>query len=444
MKSTARHRNLFTWGAADRQIVAVAVPAFFALVSEPLMLLADTAIVGRLGVAELGGLAVASSVLLTVVGLCVFLAYGSTATVARLHGAGRERAAFDGATGGLWLAVGLGAVLGGLLAVASRPLAGVLGSSPEVEGHATTYLLVSAPAVPAMLLVLAATGALRGVLDLRTPLVVTVVANLLNVALNLLLVHGAGLGVAGSAAGTAIAQWVAALWLVVVVLRRARAAGSSGRPDVAGVVSAARDGVPLLARTATLRAALLLGTAVAATFGDAPLAAHQIATSLVTFLAFAMDAIAIAGQTLTGRTLGSGDAAGTRELTRRMITWGVGTGLLAGLLLLAVSPVVGSWFTSDEQVHAALVPALVVVAAVQPVSGVVFVLDGVLIGAGDGVYLAWAGVAVLAAYAPLALLAGSLGAGLAWLWLAYGGFQLARLVTLWLRQRGTTWMVLGA
>ncbi|MCO7240660.1 MATE family efflux transporter, partial [Aeromicrobium sp. CnD17-E] len=233
MKSTARHRNLFTWGAADRQIVAVAVPAFFALVSEPLMLLADTAIVGRLGVAELGGLAVASSVLLTVVGLCVFLAYGSTATVARLHGAGRERAAFDGATGGLWLALGLGAVLGGVLAAASRPLAGVLGSSPEVEGHATTYLLVSAPAVPAMLLVLAATGALRGVLDLRTPLVVTVVANLLNVALNLLLVHGAGLGVAGSAAGTAIAQWVAALWLVVVVLRRARAAGSSGRPDVA-------------------------------------------------------------------------------------------------------------------------------------------------------------------------------------------------------------------
>ena len=418
MKSTARHRNLFTWGAADRQIVAVAVPAFFALVSEPLMLLADTAIVGRLGVAELGGLAVASSVLLTVVGLCVFLAYGSTATVARLHGAGRERAAFDGATGGLWLAVGLGVVLGGLLAAASRPLAGVLGSSPEVEGHATTYLLVSAPAVPAMLLVLAATGALRGVLDLRTPLVVTVVANLLNVALNLLLVHGAGLGVAGSAAGTAIAQWVAALWLVAVVL--------------------------LLARTATLRAALLLGTAVAATFGDAPLAAHQIATSLVTFLAFAMDAIAIAGQTLTGRTLGSGDAEGTRELTRRMITWGVGTGLLAGLLLLALSPVVGSWFTADEQVHAALVPALVVVAAVQPVSGVVFVLDGVLIGAGDGVYLAWAGLAVLAAYAPLALLAGSLGAGLAWLWLAYGGFQLARLVTLWLRQRGTAWMVLGA
>ncbi|KQO36626.1 MATE family efflux transporter [Aeromicrobium sp. Leaf245] len=432
------------FGEQDRRIVAVAVPAFFALVSEPLMLLADTAIVGRLGTSELGGLAVASSVLLTVVGLCVFLAYGSTATVGRLHGAGQERAAYDGAAGGLWLAVGLGVVLGALVAATAGPVARGLGSSPEVEGHAVTYLVVSAAAVPAMLLVLAATGALRGVLDLRTPLVVTILANLLNIALNLLLVHGFDLGIGGSAAGTAIAQWAAALCLVAVVLRRARAAGSSGRPDVAGVVAAARQGVPLLARTATLRAALLLGTAVAATFGDAPLAAHQIATSLVSFLAFALDAVAIAGQTLTGRTLGAGDAEGTRALTRRMIVWGLGTGVVAAVLLLVLAPFVGGWFTPDATVHDALVPALVVVALVQPISGVVFVLDGVLIGAGDGVYLAWAGLAVLVAYAPLALLAGSLGAGLAWLWAAYGMFQLARLVTLWLRQRGDAWLVLGA
>lgn len=432
------------FGEQDRRIVAVAVPAFFALVSEPLMLLADTAIVGRLGTSELGGLAVASSVLLTVVGLCVFLAYGSTATVGRLHGAGQVRAAYDGAAGGLWLAAGLGVVLGAFVAATRGPVSGALGSSRDVEGLASTYLLISASAVPAMLLALAATGALRGVLDLRTPLLVTVLANVLNVVLSLVLVHGLDLGIAGAAVGTAVAQWVAAGWLVLVVVRRARAAESSGRPNVAGVVAAARDGVPLLARTATLRAALLLGTAVAATFGDAPLAAHQIATSLVSFLAFAMDAIAIAGQTLTGRTLGAGDADGTRALTRRMIAWGIGTGLVAGVLLLALAPFVGGWFTPDAAVHDALVPALVVVAAVQPISGVVFVLDGVLIGAGDGVYLAWAGLAVLLAYAPLALLAGSLGAGLAWLWAAYGVFQLARLVTLWLRQRGTTWMVLGA
>lgn len=430
--------------AVDRRIVAVAVPAFFALVSEPLMLLADTAIVGRLGTAELGGLAVASTVLLTVVGLCVFLAYGSTATVARLHGAGRTRDALEGATGGLWLALLLGVVLGAGVGVFSGPLARAIGDSAAVEREGAEYLLVSAAAVPAMLLVLAATGALRGVLDLRTPLVVTVAVNLLNVVLSVGLVHGAGLGVAGAAAGTAIAQWTAALWLVAVVLRRARAVEASPRPRLAAVVTAARDGVPLLVRTATLRASLLVATAVAATFGDAPLAAHQIATAIVSLLAFAMDAVAIAGQTLTGRSLGEGDEATTRALTRRMIRWGLLLGVVAGLLTAAVSPVAGLAFTSERAVQEALLPALLVVAVIQPISGVVFVLDGVLIGAGDGRYLAWAGLVTLAVYVPLALAAGAAAAGLAWLWLAYGAFQLARLVTLWVRQRGSAWMVLGA
>ena len=431
--------------ALDRRIVAIAVPAFFALVSEPLMLLADTAIVGHLGTAELGGLAIASTVLLTVVGLCVFLAYGSTATVGRLHGAGRERDAFAGAVGGLWLAVAVGMLLAVVVAVVAAPVSGALTESAEVARHGRTYLLVSAAAVPAMLRVLAATGALRGVLDLRTPLVVTVAANVLNVVLNLVLVHGVGWGVAGSAAGTALAQWAAAVWLSVVVLRRARHSGASPRPRPGPVLAAARDGLPLLARTATLRAALLLATAVAATFGEVPLAAHQVATALVSFLAFGMDAVAIAGQTLTGRTLGSGDAQATQDVTRRLDVWGVGVGVMAGLLVAAVAPFAGAWFAPDDPaVGDALLPALLVVALVQPVSGVVFVLDGVLIGAGDGRYLAWAGLVTLAVYAPLALLVGALGAGLVWLWAAYGVFQAARLATLWWRRRGTAWMVLGA
>ncbi|MEH3034615.1 MAG: MATE family efflux transporter [Aeromicrobium erythreum] len=428
----------------DRQILAVAVPAFFALVSEPLMLLADTAIVGRLGTPQLAGLGAASTVLLTVVGLCVFLAYGSTASVGRLHGAGRPDAAYAGAVGGLWLALGVGVALGAATSLAAPLLAAGLTDSAASAGHARDYLLVSGAAVPAMLLVLAATGALRGTLDLRTPLVVTVGANVLNVGLNLWFVHGLDLGVAGSAAGTALAQWAAAVALVGVVLGRARRAGTRLGPAFAPVLEAGRTGVPLLVRTATLRAALLLATAVAATLGDVSLAGHQILTAVVSLLAFALDAVAIAGQTLTGRALGAADPDLARRLTRRMIGWGVGTGLLGGLGLLAVSPWLAGWFVDDPRVADVLAPALLVVAVVQPVSGVVFVLDGVLIGAGDGTYLAWAGLVTLAVYAPLALIVGALGAGLGWLWLAYGGFQLARLVTLWLRQRGDHWMVLGA
>ena len=428
----------------DRQIFRVAIPAFFALITEPLMLLADTAIIGHLGTPELGGLAAASVVLGTVVGLCVFLAYGSTATVARHHGAGDDRTALGLAVSSLWLAVGLGVVLGLVTAGASGPFTDALSSSSPVAGFAQDYLLVSALALPAMLLILAATGALRGVLDLRTPLIATIVANVLNVVLNLTFVYGFDWGVRGAAAGTVLAQWFAATWLVTIVVRRARRARAATRPRTAEIVGAARVGVPLLVRTITLRASLVLATLVAAQLGDVPLAANQIAGVIVTFLAFGLDAIAIAGQTLTGRSLGAGDAESTRALTNRMVGWGVATGLVAAVLLAAAAPWLPGLFSSDPAVQDALVPALLVVAAIQPLSGVVFVLDGVLIGAGDGPYLAWAGLAVLAAYAPLVLAVGWTDAGLTWLWVAYGGFIAARLVTLWRRQQGTTWMVLGA
>lgn len=427
----------------DRQILRVAVPAFFALITEPLMLLADTAIIGHLGTPELGGLAAASVVLGTVVGLCVFLAYGSTATVARHHGAGDERTALGLAVSSLWLAAGLGVVLGAATAGASGPFTDALSSSARVAGFAQDYLLISALALPAMLLILAATGALRGVLDLRTPLIATIVANVLNVVLNLTFVYGFDWGVRGAAAGTVLAQWFAAGWLVTIVVRRARRARAATRPRTAEIVDSARIGVPLLVRTITLRASLVLATLVAAQLGDVPLAANQVAGVIVTFLAFGLDAIAIAGQTLTGRTLGAGDPAGTRALTNRMVGWGVATGLVAAVVLAAAAPWLPRLFSSDPAVQDALVPALLVVAAIQPLSGVVFVLDGVLIGAGDGPYLAWAGLAVLAAYAPLVLAVGWTDAGFTWLWVAYGGFIAARLVTLWRRQRGTAWMVLG-
>ena len=299
-------------------------------------------------------------------------------------------------------------VLGIGTAVFSGSMSRSLSSSDAVAAQADRYLVISAAAVPAMLVVLAATGALRGVLDLRTPLVVAAVANVLNVVLNVVLVYGFDLGIGGAATGTVIAQWVAALWLGVVVVRRA--AGARARPSArrsAPMVQAGRDGVPLLVRTATLRASLVLATAVAADLGDVPLAAQQVATAVVTFLAFGLDAIAIAGQALTGRTLGAGDAAGTRALTRRMVAWGVGTGLRRGgrprRRLTAARPALQ---LPTRPCRTALVPALLVVALIQPLSGVVFVLDGVLIGAGDGAYLAWAGLAVLAVYAPCALAVG--------------------------------------
>ena len=418
------------------------MPALFALVSEPLMVLADTAIVGHLGTTPLAGLAIAATVLNTLVGLCIFLAYGSTAAVARSHGAGAEQEAHTIAVSGLWLAIALGIALALLVAGGAGRLSISLASSPAVADQADTYLTITAAAIPAMLLGLSATGALRGELDLRTPLLVTVIANIVNIALNLLLVYGLDLGIAGSALGTTLAQWGAALWLSAIVVLRARRAGAITRPHPSAVLSAARDGVPLFARTVTLRIALLLPTILAARLGDAPLAAQQVAMAVVTFIAYGLDAIAIAGQTLTGRALGAGDAPEARRLSRRMMGWGVVTGVAAGTILAATSPLVALAFTGDAAVRQALLPALLVIAVIQPVSGVVFVLDGLLIGAGDGRYLAWAGIVTLSVYTPVAILMAPWG--FTWLWVAYAAFMLARLATLGLRERSDRWMVLGA
>jgi Na+-driven multidrug efflux pump len=235
--------------------------------------------------------------------------------------------------------------------------------------------------------------------------------------------------------------------MMVVVVRAERREGASLRPDLPGVRRAAHAGVALVIRTLTLRASLLVMTYGAVTLGATATATQQLAMTLWTFLAFALDAIAIAAQAITGRYLGAGDLAVTREATDRMIRWGLASGVVTGALLALSAPLLGRLFTSDPAVHAELWPVLLVAAIFQPVAGLVFVLDGVLIGAGDGRYLAWTGAVVLAVFAPLAwwsVAATSAEHGLVALWLAFGvGFMGSRAVVLHLRARGTTWMVTG-
>ena len=434
--------------AQDRAIVRLAVPAFLALVAEPLFLLADAAVVGRLGTPQLAGLGIAAVVLQTLVGVCVFLAYGTTAGVARRLGAGNLRGALTQGIDGLWLAVLLGAVLTPLGWFLTEPLVGAFGATVEVTGYAADYLRVAVLGITPLLLMLAATGVLRGLQDTRTPLVVAVVGNLLNIALNVALVYGAGLGIAGSALGSVIAQALSALALVAVVVRAARREGSSLRPDARGVRAAGRAGLPLVVRTLTLRAALLVTTyavSVGAAGGATEIATHQLAMTLWGFLAFVLDAIAIAAQALTGRMLGAGDRAGARAVTGRMVRWGVVSGVVTGVAIAASSPFLGALFTADEAVRSLLVPVLVVAALGQPAAGIVFVLDGVLIGAGDGAYLAWAGLAVLVVYAPVVLLVAAVGGGLVALWVVFVAlFMGGRLVTLVRRERGEAWLVTGA
>ena len=444
--------------AESREVLRLALPAFLALVAEPLFLLADSAIVGHLGTPHLAGLGVASAILLTAANVFVFLAYGTTATVARHLGAGSRSKAVAAGIDGAWLAIALGSVTGVLVALTAEPLCQSFGASEEAIGYAVTYLRISAIGIPFMLVVLAVTGVLRGLQDTRTPLIASVFGFGLNIVLNFTFVYGLDMGIAGAAWGTVISQFLMAAGLVFMLLREARRLDTSLRAHPGRVLAAARDGIPLLVRTLALRAILLITMWTAASLGDVPLAAHQIAATIWSFLVFALDAIAIAAQALTGKSLGAGDTVATRRSTRLMIRWGIMSGGVAGLVLLLVMRWLPALFTTDPDVRRVLVSALLIVALSQPLSGYVFVIDGVLIGAGDARWLAKAMVVNLVLYLPLIVAVYAMGPWLLstdppvrgmthamfWLWLAFTGFMAIRAVLLGLRVQTDRWMVTGA
>ncbi|TDK25244.1 MATE family efflux transporter [Arthrobacter crusticola] len=432
----------------SRSILRLAVPALGALIAEPLFLLADSAIVGHLGVAELAGVGLASTVLQTGVGLMIFLAYSTTPAVARLLGAGRRQEALAAGRDGIGLAVLLGVALSAAGWIFAPALTAGLGARGEVHAFAVDYLRWSMPGLTAILVVLAATGVLRGLQDTRTPLIVAAVGFGVNIVLNLLLVYGAGLSVAGSALGTSLTQCGMATAFLVVIFRSARAGAVPLRPSWRGVRSTATVGSWLMLRTLSLRLAILATVFVATAQGPVSLAAHQLVMTVFTFLAFALDALAIAAQALIGKELGAANKTLAGALTRRMIVWGVGFGVVTGALLALAAPFAGWIFTPDESVQAAFAAGLWVLAAAQPVCGFVFVLDGVLIGAGDARYLALAGVLNLIVYLPLLAWLHSTaltgGAGLVWLWSAFAfGYMAARAATLSWRVRDDRWMVTG-
>jgi putative MATE family efflux protein len=428
----------------DREIARLAIPAFGALIAEPLYLLTDTAVVGHLGTPQLAGLAVASSVLLTLYAVFIFLAYGTTAAVSRLLGAGDEREAAHQAVQSMWLAlvIGMGVTAVGL--VLSGPLVGWMGAEGAVRTNALVYLRISLLGVPAMLLVLAGAGYLRGLQDTRTPLLIAIGTASANLVIEVALIYGLDQGIGASALATVLAQVGGAAVYIRRVGHAARRQGADLAPHPASLAALARVGRDLLVRTAALRAALVVATAVATRLGSVDVAAHQIAFEIWSFLALGLDAIAIAGQAMVGRALGAGDGPGARDAGRRMIEWGVALGAVVGVLVAALRTVLPHLFTDDVEVLALASFLLVWVAALQPLNAVAFVLDGVLIGAGDMRFLAWAMIVAAGVFIPAALAVLALDAGIGWLWASLGLLMATRASTLLARFASGRWIVLGA
>jgi len=433
----------------NRDILRLAVPALGSLVAEPLFLIVDSALVGHLGVVPLAGLGIAAAVLQTIVGLMVFLAYATTPAVARRFGAGDPTKAVSVGIDGIWLALGLGAVLALVGYLATPFLVGLFGATPDVAEQAVIYLGISMWGLPAMLIVFAATGLLRGMQDTVTPLWIAGFGFAANALLNWLFIYGFGWGIAGSAFGTVVAQWGMVAAYVVVIGRLARRHSASVRPQREGVRGSARSGGWLFLRTVSLRVALLATVVVATGLGTDELAGWQVAFTIFSTAAFALDALAIAAQALIGKGLGAGDQPFVRRVLGRTVAWGAWFGVIVGAVIALLSGLIGLVFTGDAAIAALVQPALLVLAVAQPVCGIVFVLDGVLIGAGDAKYLAIVGILNLVPFVPALVLVAVLhptgAAGLAWLAVTFFGvYMLARLATLGWRVRGAAWMTAGA
>lgn len=438
------NRSRRRFGDDDREIFRLAVPALGALIAEPLYVLADTAIIGHLGTPQLSGFAVATGIVLTGYSLFIFLAYGTTASVARLMGAGEDRAAAQQAIQGIWLATVAGIVLALVLAVLARPLITLFTTDAVVRTNALVYLRISLPGLPALLIALAGVGYLRGQQDTRRPLWVALGSALFNLVFESILIYGLDFGIGASALSTTIAQWLAAACYLRWIAQAVRGYDVSWRPERAAIAKLARVGTHLFVRTAALRGATVIATAVAGHLGPIDLAAHQIISNMWMLLALMLDAVAIAGQSIVARHLGAGNAPAARASAVRMINWSMAVGVVLGVLVIATSGVVPHVFSDDPAVRDLTAFLFIFLAVLQPVSGLVFALDGILIGAGDQRFLAAAMAAAFVLYLPIAIAIDVTDAGIGWLWSAMLLFMLARGAGLYRRFIGDAWAVTGA
>ena len=404
-------------------------------------MLADTAIVGHLGRPQIAALGLAGAVLSTAFTIFNFLAYGTTAAVARASGAGQPERAARLAAQALWVALAIGVGLVIVCEAAAVPLLRGLGGHGRSGHYALEYFRIAAVGLPAALVALAGQGYLRGVSNLRRPLEIVVVANVVNIVLEVLFVYVFHWGIAGSAAGTAIAQAGMGVAFVVELLRPR---AESRRPSLREMRPMLRTGRQIFVRTTALLGSFLVAASVLARMGDAQLGAHQIAFQLFIFLALVLDAIAIAGQVIVGRLLGAGDAHGAHASALRMIWWSVAVGALFAVVLLPLGRFVPRAFTGDPAVLGQAAKLWPYFALMQPLGGAVFALDGILIGAGDTSYLMWSMLAASAVFIAIAVLALELHWGIVGVWAGLDVLIVARLTLLGLRFSGRRWAVVGA
>lgn len=430
--------------AGGRQIMALALPALVVLAAEPLYLLFDTAVVGRLGALGLAGLAIGGLILGLVGSQGTFLSYGTTARAARHFGAGDRRAAVAEGVQATWLALVLGVLIVVVVQAAAVPLVSAAAGRDAIAQAALPWLRIAILGAPAILVSLAGNGWLRGVQDTSRPPRYVVAGFALSALLCPLLVFGAlGMphwGLAGSAVANCAGQWLSAL----LFLRALASEQVSLRFDTAVLRAQLAMGRDLMVRSLAFQACFVSAAAVAARFGAAALAAHQIVLQLWMFLALVLDSLAIAAQALVGAALGAGEADQARSVAMRATVFsGMAAGVLAVLLAVGSGTLPGL-FTGDGAVLAAVAVPWWFMVAQLPIAGIVFALDGVLLGAGDAAFMRTATViSALIGFLPLIWLSLALDWGLAGIWSGLTTFIMLRLLFVGWRALSGRWVRAG-
>lgn len=445
--------NAKTSTSTAKQLAALAIPTFGQLIAEPAFILVDTAIIGHVSDSALAGLSLGSTVVLTAVGLCIFLAYSTTSQVARLFGAGRKREGLQVGLNSIWLSLLIGVVLAVSLFAFAEPICHLLGGRGADLDQAVIYTRAVVIGIPGMLLVYASNGIFRGLQKVNITLVAAVSGALLNTVLDVVFVMILGWGIAGSGIATLIAQWFMGIFLVVPAIRWALLDGASLRPRLSGIAAAGSDGLPLFVRTLALRVAIVATVMVAASMGTQVLAGYQVVNAVWNFAVNILDSVAIAGQALVGAKLGARELVEARKLTDVTARSGALMGVLVGALFVVLGFFAGRLFSPSEEIQIVVAAGMVVSGITMPMQGWMWALDGILIGAGDFRYLALTLMASAGAYilslvvvvfALEPLLVGSFERALA-LWLAFDVVLMGgRAIANGLRIRKDVWMLNAA
>lgn len=422
-------------------LLRLAVPATLTLMAEPILGVVDTAIAGRIGTVELGALGLATSLLAGLTWVFNFLVFGTTSTVSQALGRGDRAAAGRRVAHAAVVAAVVGLVAAAVIAMLATPIVSLAGAVDELVQPTVAYLRIRALGVPFMLVAFVGHGAFRGAGDTRRPLVVVVVANLVNLVLDVVLVFTFGWGLEGIAIATVVAEVITAIWLGFMARTRLgfelSGHGLPDRRQIGALAVVSRD---LFMRTAALVGAIAVISAAAARIGADTAAAHQVIWQVYILLSFLLDGLAVAAQTIMGRAAGARQRPLLRDTVTDSLRWGVGVGVVLGVVLLLGQPLFVSVFTDDAQVAAMVATAWWLPAVAMPLHALVFVLDGLLMGAEDYSFIRTWTVAGSVLGAVMAQVGVTLGAGLLWLWISYEVVMLLRGLPMLLRARGDAWI----